>query len=67
MKFIQNFVALGIRMREEDDIERLRDINRRVDNLNARLPYRIRVVIVDAQKSPPSASHLPNDLFSDRL
>jgi hypothetical protein len=51
---------------KEDDIEKLRDINRRVNILNARLPYRIRVVTVDAQKSPPSASHLPNDLFSDR-
>jgi hypothetical protein len=46
---------------QEDDIERLRDINRRVDALNAQLPYRIRVAIVDAQKSPPSASRLPFD------
>jgi hypothetical protein len=46
----------------DDDIEKLRDINRRVTALNARLPYRVRVITVDCRAHPPSASHLPNDL-----
>jgi hypothetical protein len=44
---------------KEEDIVKLVDINQRVAALNARLPYRIRVVIVDARRNPPSASQLP--------
>jgi hypothetical protein len=43
----------------EEDTVRLLDINRRVAALNAKLPYHIRVVIVDARRNPPSASRLP--------
>lgn len=48
-------------VQSDDDIERLRDINRRVAALNERLPYRIRVITVDARAHPPSASHLPSE------
>jgi hypothetical protein len=43
------------------EIARIQDINARVAALNDRLPYQIRVVIVDARANPPSASHLPTD------
>jgi hypothetical protein len=46
-------------MHSDDDNVRLRDITRRVNDLNAQLPYRIRAIIVDARSHPPSASHLP--------
>jgi hypothetical protein len=41
------------------DLAKIRDINRRVDALNAGLPYRIRTLTVDARSNPASASHLP--------
>jgi hypothetical protein len=43
----------------DEDIDRLRDIDRRVADLNKQLPYRIRTVATDARRNPPSASHLP--------
>jgi hypothetical protein len=43
---------------DEDDV-RIRDIDRRIAVINARLPFRIRKIIVDARRNPPSASHLP--------
>jgi hypothetical protein len=45
----------------DEDIEKLQDINRRVAALNAKLPYRVRAITVDARAHPPSASHLPNE------
>jgi hypothetical protein len=43
----------------DDDLVRLRDIDRRVAALNAKLPYRIRTIVVDARSNPASASQLP--------
>jgi hypothetical protein len=46
-------------VQNDNDVRKLRRIQERVSNVNTRLSYRIRVVIVDARSSPPSASHLP--------
>ena len=42
----------------EKDLERLADIQQRVQNVNAETGYQIKALIVDAQHSPPSASML---------
>jgi hypothetical protein len=47
-------------VQHDSDIHRLRDIGKRVERLNARLPYRIREITIDARRNPPSASHLPS-------
>lgn len=42
----------------DTDLEKIADIEQRVDELNQQLPYRLVAKIVDARKDPPSASML---------
>lgn len=43
---------------KDEDIKKISDIQKIVDDMNKSLPYKIRVITIDARRSPPSASLL---------